>query len=64
MLGALELGLGVLLLLTSGVEADLLAPIVAAWGAVSGTLLLTQGLQLRRVARSWRQASGTPPHDR
>ena len=56
-LGTLELGLGALLLLTSGVEPDLLAPLVAAWGAVSGILLLTQGLQLRRVARSWR-ASG------
>ena len=63
-LGTLELGLGVLLLLTSGVEADLLAPIVAAWGAVSGTLLLTQGLQLRRVARSWGGSDDTLPHQR
>ena len=62
-LGTLELALGALLLLTSGVDADLLAPIVAAWGAVSGVLLLTQGLGLRRVARTWRQASGTPPQD-
>ena len=52
-LGTLELGLGALLLLTGGVEPDLLAPLVAAWGVVSGILLLTQGLQLRRVARSW-----------
>ena len=36
----LELGLGALLLLTSGVDPDLLAPLVAAWGAVSGILLL------------------------
>jgi uncharacterized membrane protein HdeD (DUF308 family) len=62
-LGTLEVGLGALLLLTSGVDPDLLAPIVAAWGAVSGTLLLIQGLQLRRLARTWRQASGTPPQD-
>jgi len=62
-LGTLEVGLGALLLLTSGVDPDLLAPIVASWGAVSGILLLAQGLQLRRVARSWRQASGTPPQD-
>jgi uncharacterized membrane protein HdeD (DUF308 family) len=34
-LGTLELGLGVLLLLTSGVEPDLLAPVLAAWGTVS-----------------------------
>ena len=53
-LGTLELGLGALLLLTSGVDPDLLAPFVAAWGAVSGTLLLVQGLRLRRVARTWR----------
>jgi hypothetical protein len=43
------------------VDPDLLVPIGAAWGAVSGTLLLAQGLGLRRVARTWRQASGTPP---
>jgi uncharacterized membrane protein HdeD (DUF308 family) len=60
-LGALELGLGALLLLTSGVDPDLLAPFVAAWGAVSGTLLLAQGLRLRRFARTWRHASGTAP---
>ena len=59
-LGTLEFGLGALLLLTSGVEPDLLAPLVAAWGAVSGILLLTQGLQLRRVARSWRGSDDTP----
>ena len=60
-LGTLELGLGVLLLLTSGVDPDLLAPFVAAWGAVSGILLLTQGMQLRRVARSWRGSDDNPP---
>jgi uncharacterized membrane protein HdeD (DUF308 family) len=62
-LGALELGLGALLLLTSGVDPDLLQPFVAAWGAVSGTLLLAQGLRLRRFAHTWRQASGTAPQD-
>jgi uncharacterized membrane protein HdeD (DUF308 family) len=60
-LGTLELALGALLLVTSEVDPDLLVPIGAAWGAVSGILLLAQGLGLRRVARSWRQASGTPP---
>ena len=63
-LGTLELALGALLLLTSGVDPDLLVPIVAAWGAVSGILLLAQGLRLRRFARTWRQAPGTPPQDR
>jgi hypothetical protein len=57
-LGTLELGLGVLLLLTREVNPGLLVPIGAAWGAVSGILLLAQGLGLRRVARIWRQASG------
>jgi uncharacterized membrane protein HdeD (DUF308 family) len=61
-LGTLELGLGALLLVTSGVDSDLLAPIGAAWGAVSGILLLAQGLGLRRVASTW-QASSTPPQD-
>ena len=62
-LGTLELGLGALLLLTSEVDPRLLVPIVVAWGAVSGILLLAQGLGLRRVARTWRQASGAPPQD-
>jgi uncharacterized membrane protein len=59
----LELGLGVVLLLTSGVDPVLLQPIGVAWGAVSGILLLAQGLRLRRVAHTWRQASGTTPQD-
>ena len=60
-LGALEVALGALLLLTSQVDAHLLVPIAAAWGAVSGILLLAQGLRLRRFARAWQQASGTLP---
>jgi uncharacterized membrane protein HdeD (DUF308 family) len=60
-LGTLEVALGALLLLTSEVDPALLVPIAAAWGAVSGILLLAQGLGLRRFARTWRQASGTPP---
>jgi uncharacterized membrane protein HdeD (DUF308 family) len=57
-LGTLELGLGALLLLTREVDPDLLVPIGATWGAVSGILLLAQGLRLRRFARTWREASG------
>ena len=64
LLGTLQLGLGALLLLTSGVEPDLLAPLVAAWGAVSGILLLAQGLRLRRVARSWGDLRAHPPPER
>jgi uncharacterized membrane protein HdeD (DUF308 family) len=60
-LGTLEVAVGVLLLLTGELHPGLLVPIVSAWGAVSGTLLLAQGLRLRRFARTWRQASGTPP---
>jgi uncharacterized membrane protein HdeD (DUF308 family) len=63
-LGTLEVTLGALLLLTSGIDPDLLVRIAAAWGAVSGILLLTEGLRLRRLVRTWRQASGTPPQDR
>jgi uncharacterized membrane protein HdeD (DUF308 family) len=62
-LGTLEVALGTLLLLTSGIDADLLVPIAAAWGAVSGILLLAQGLRLRRFARTWPHASGTPTQD-
>jgi uncharacterized membrane protein HdeD (DUF308 family) len=61
-LGTLELALGALLV-TSEVDPDLLVPIGAAWGAVSGILLLAQGLGLRRVAQTWQQASGTTPQD-
>jgi hypothetical protein len=35
-------------------DPDLLVPLVAAWGAVSGILLLAEGLRLRRLARIWR----------
>jgi hypothetical protein len=46
------MALGVLLLLTIDVDPRLLAPIAAAWGSVSGTLLLAQGLRLRRFIPS------------
>ena len=61
-LGALEVGLGALLLLTGEVDSDLLAAVVAGWGAVSGILLLAEGLRLRRFARGW-QASSTSSQD-
>jgi uncharacterized membrane protein HdeD (DUF308 family) len=51
-LGTLEVALGVLLLLTREVHPGLLVPIAAAWGVVSGILLLAQGLRLRRLART------------
>ena len=52
-LGTLELAFGVLVL-TSTADPDLLVPLVAVWGAVSGILLLAEGLRLRRLARIWR----------
>jgi uncharacterized membrane protein HdeD (DUF308 family) len=62
-LGTLELALGALLLLTREVDPDLLVPMGAAWAAVSGILLLAQGLRLRRFARTW-QASQAALHGR
>ena len=62
-LGTLELGLGALLLVSSEFDPGLLVPIGAAWGAVSGILLLAQGLRLRRLARTW-QASQASLHGR
>ena len=62
-LGTLELALGALLLVTSDVDPDLLVPMGAAWAAVSGILLLAQGLRLRRFARTW-QASRAALHGR
>ena len=60
-LGTLEVALGALLLLTSEMDPDLLVPIVATWGAVSGILLLVEGWRLRRFARTWGQVPGTSP---
>jgi uncharacterized membrane protein HdeD (DUF308 family) len=53
-LGTLELAFGIMLLLTTQVDSDLLLPLGVAWGAVSGTLLLAEGWRLRRFARTWR----------
>jgi uncharacterized membrane protein HdeD (DUF308 family) len=54
-LGTLEAALGGVLLLSTEVDPELLAPIAAAWGVASGTLLLAEGLRLRRFARTWRE---------
>jgi hypothetical protein len=51
-LGSLEAALGGLLLLSTEVEPAVLWPVAAAWGVASGTLLLAEGLRLRRLARS------------
>jgi uncharacterized membrane protein HdeD (DUF308 family) len=53
-LGTLEAALGGLLLLSSEVDPDVLGPVAAAWGVVSGSVLLAEGLRLRRFASTWR----------
>jgi uncharacterized membrane protein HdeD (DUF308 family) len=53
-LGALEAALGGVLLLSTEVDPDVLGPVAAAWGVVSGSVLLAEGLRLRRFARTWR----------
>jgi uncharacterized membrane protein HdeD (DUF308 family) len=60
-LGALEVALGGLLLLTTELSPDLLAPIAAAWGVTSGSLLMAEGLRLRRIARTWQASHATTP---
>jgi uncharacterized membrane protein HdeD (DUF308 family) len=51
-LGTLEAALGGVLLLSAEVDPEVLAPVAAAWGVASGTLLLAEGLRLRRFART------------
>lgn len=58
MLGTLEAALGGVLLLSTEVDPDVLVPVAAAWGVVSGILLLAEGLRLRRLVRTWGQAPG------
>jgi uncharacterized membrane protein HdeD (DUF308 family) len=53
-LGTLEAALGGVLLLSTEVDPDVLWPVAAAWGVVSGTVLLAEGLQQRRFAGTWR----------
>ena len=48
-LGTMEVALGGMLLLSTDVDANVLAPIIAGWGLVSGTLLVAEGLRLRRL---------------
>jgi uncharacterized membrane protein HdeD (DUF308 family) len=54
-LGTLEAALGgLLLLLSTEVDPEVLWPVAAAWGVASGSLLLAEGLRLRRFARTFR----------
>ena len=54
-LGTLEAALGGLLLLSSEIDPDVLWPVAAAWGVASGSLLMVEGLRLRRLAHTFRQ---------
>jgi uncharacterized membrane protein HdeD (DUF308 family) len=54
-LGTLEAVLGGLLLLSSEIDPDVLWPVAAAWGVASGSLLMVEGLRLRRLARTLRR---------
>ena len=54
LVGALDVGLGIALILTSDATSTWVRILAAAWGIVGGTLLLVNALQLRRVARTTR----------
>ena len=51
-LGTLEAALGVLLLASTDIRPEVIGPVAAAWGVVSGSLLLAEGVRLRRFARA------------
>ena len=53
-LGTLEAALGVLLLLSTEIQPEAIRLVAAAWGVASGSLLLVDGLRLRRLARTFR----------
>jgi uncharacterized membrane protein HdeD (DUF308 family) len=49
-LGTVETTLGVVLLVSTTVDPDVLWLVAAAWGLASGSVLLAEGLRLRRFA--------------
>ena len=51
-LGALETVLGVLLLASTELRPEVIWPVAAAWGMVSGSLPLAEGVRLRCFARA------------
>ena len=59
LVGALDVGLGIALILTSDSTSTWVRFLAAAWGLVGGTLLLVDALRLRRFARTT-CASGGP----
>jgi hypothetical protein len=53
LVAGLEAALGVLLLASTELRPEVIWPVAAAWGVASGSLLLVEGLRLRRLARSF-----------
>lgn len=58
LLGVLDIGLGIALILASDETSKWVRLLAAAWGLVGGTLLLVEALRLRRSARTSAEASG------
>lgn len=57
LLGVLDVGLGIALILASDATSTWVRLLAAAWGLVGGTLLLVEALRLRRSARTSAEAS-------
>jgi len=63
-LGALEVALGAVLLLAALVDPGLLAPVLVVWGLACGSLLIAEGIRLRRFAGTRQAAQATPQGNR
>lgn len=57
LLGVLDVGLGIALILASDATSAWVRLLAAAWGLVGGTLLLVEAFRLRRSARTSAEAS-------
>jgi uncharacterized membrane protein HdeD (DUF308 family) len=57
LVGALDVGLGIALIVTSDSTSTWVRFLAAAWGLVAGTLLLIDALRLRRFARTSAEAN-------
>lgn len=57
LVGALDVGLGIALILSSDSTSTWVRFVAAAWGLVGGTLLLVDALRLRRFTRTSAEAS-------
>lgn len=56
-LGALDVGLGIALILAADATSKWVRLLAAAWGVIGGTLLLVEALRLRRSARTSAEAN-------